>query len=225
MVIETNSKSCGPPDYRARSVHRRVSAPSICPLKIDRSNPKTDLSDDDLIGAISSKDAAAGHLFYVRHRRAVFRFLTGIVHDPSIAEDLVDEIFLNVWRGAGTFQRKAKVTTWLLGIARNKALSVLRGRSHAHLEDVRSSRIPDPTDDPEETVKRKELHSVLRSCCNGLSPAHRQVIDLIYYQDKGVSEVAEITGVPVATVKTRAFYARNRIAEVLRSQGVHSAFR
>jgi RNA polymerase sigma-70 factor, ECF subfamily len=128
--------------------------------------------------------------------------------------------FLDVWRQAGRFQGRSQVTTWLLAIARNKALSALRCRSTEELDEDAAAAIEDPQDNPEVTMQNRQKSGILLNCLTRLSPAHREVIDLVYYHQKSIDEVAEITGVPQNTVKTRMFYARKRIAEVMAAQGI-----
>jgi RNA polymerase sigma-70 factor, ECF subfamily len=159
-------------------------------------------------------------ILFARHNMRVFRFLLRFVGDKSAAEDLVSEAFLDVWRQAGRFQGRSHVTTWLLAIARNKALSALRRRSTEELDEDAAAAIEDPQDNPEVTMQNRQKSGILLNCLTQLSPAHREVIDLVYYHQKSIDEVAEITGVPQNTVKTRMFYARKRIAELMAAQGI-----
>jgi len=83
--------------------------------------------------------------------------------------------------------------------------------------------IEDPQDGLEVTIQNRQTSEILLGCLKELSPAHREVIDLVYYHEKSIDEVAEITGVPQNTVKTRVFYARKRIAELMAAQGIDRA--
>jgi RNA polymerase sigma-70 factor (ECF subfamily) len=108
----------------------------------------------------------------------------------------------------------------MLSIARFKALSALRRRPEEELDDETAERIEDQADDPETALAKKDKASVLRQCLTGLSAEHREIVDLVYYHEKSVEEVAEIVGIPEATVKTRMFYARKKLSELLKEQGV-----
>jgi RNA polymerase sigma-70 factor (ECF subfamily) len=108
----------------------------------------------------------------------------------------------------------------MLSIARFKALSALRRRPEEELDDETAEQIEDHTDDPESTLAKKEKGSVLRQCLTRLSADHREIVDLVYYHEKSVEEVAEIVGIPEATVKTRMFYARKKLSELLKEQGI-----
>jgi RNA polymerase sigma-70 factor (ECF subfamily) len=77
-----------------------------------------------------------------------------------------------------------------------------------------------PQDDPEVVVQKKDTSQALRKCLTSLSPEHREIVDLVYYHEKSVEEVAEIVGIPENTVKTRLFYARKKLAELLKTAGI-----
>src|ERR1700730_16759558 len=177
-------------------------------------------SDEALIGLIADGDKRAMQVLYGRHNVRVYRFIVRLTGNQSLAEDLVSEVFLDVWRQADGFAAKSQVSTWLLAIARYKALSALRRRTDEHLDDQMAATIEDTADDPEVQVNTKDRNSIVQKCLTQLSPAHREVIDLVYYHEKSVDEVARIVGVPAATVKTRMFYARNKMADLLKQAGV-----
>ena len=103
---------------------------------------------------------------------------------------------------------RSSVSTWLLSIARHKALSARRRRTEAELDEKIEATVADLADDPEVALQEKNRDELLRRALTRLSPEHRQVIDLVYYHEKSVYEVAQILDVPPATVKTRMFYAR-----------------
>src|SRR5947208_1021720 len=119
------------------------------------------------------------------------------------------------WRQAASFKGRASVSTWLLAIARYKALSARRRRIDAELDARIASTIADPADDPEAALQKKNRSELLRDSLAQLSPKHGEVIDLVYYHGKSVKEVADIVGVAEATVKTRMFYARKKLAELV----------
>jgi RNA polymerase sigma-70 factor, ECF subfamily len=177
-------------------------------------------SDEVLIARIAGGDRLAMQVLFARHHVRVYRFVLRLVRNEATAEDLISEIFLDVWRQAGKFEGRSAVSTWMLSIARFKALSALRRRQEEALDDETAERIEDQSDDPETALAKKDKGAVLRQCLSGLSAEHREVIDLVYYHEKSVEEVAEITGIPEATVKTRMFYARKKLSELLKQQGI-----
>ncbi|HEY4894326.1 MAG TPA: sigma-70 family RNA polymerase sigma factor, partial [Reyranella sp.] len=113
-----------------------------------------------------------------------------------------------------------RATTWLLTIARHKAISALRRRGAAPLDDDMAATIADPCEDAEAALDRKDRSKMIRACLARLSPSHREIIDLVYYHEKSVDEVAGIVGAPKSTVKTRMFYARSHMAKLLRAAGL-----
>jgi RNA polymerase sigma-70 factor (ECF subfamily) len=172
-------------------------------------------SDETLIGRIAGGDRLAMQAIFARHRVPLYRWLLRLVRDEALAEDLLNEVFLDVWRQAARFEARASVATWLLAIARHKAFSVLRRRTEAVLDLEAASMVRDPADDPEIALQKKDRGEVLRQSLRRLSPEHGEVIDLVYYHGKSVKEVAEIVGVGEATVKTRMFYARRKLADLV----------
>jgi RNA polymerase sigma-70 factor (ECF subfamily) len=177
-------------------------------------------SNESLMHAIADGDSAAMHALYQRHCERVKRFVLRLTDNASIADDIVSEVFLEVWRRADTFESRSQVTTWLLAIARNKAISMLKRGCGVQLDEKAAQTIEDPSDDPEAAVGKLRRDAIIHKCLEHLRPAHRQVVDLVYYQDKSIGEVADLIGIPPSTVKTRMFYARTRIAHELSKEGV-----
>src|SRR5262245_3676477 len=171
------------------------------------------VQDEDLVESIARGDKDAMRVLYTRHSVRTYRFILRLTGDASLSDDLLSEVFLYVWRQADAFEGKAKVSTWLLAIARYKAFSALRRRSDDQLDDERAAAVEDPSDDPEIVLQGRQRRALVGKCLMKLSPAHRQVIDLVYYHEKSIEEVAQIVGIPASTVKTRMFYARTRMAE------------
>ena len=177
-------------------------------------------SDEVLIARIAGGDRLAMQVLFARHNVRVYRFVLRLVRNEATAEDLISDVFLDIWRQAAKFEGRSAVSTWMLGIARFKALSVLRRKPEQELDDETAEQIEDHSDDPEVTLAKKDKGSVLRQCLTGLSAEHREIIDLVYYHEKSVEEVAGIVGIPEATVKTRMFYARKKLSELLKEHGV-----
>ena len=179
-------------------------------------------SDQVLIEAVGRGDQSSMSLLYARHKLRVYRFILRMVGDESVAEDILSDVFLEAWRDADTFKGKSQVSTWLLAIARHRALSRFRRRIDARLDDQSAAAIQDPADGPELEIQRKDRSTIIKNCLSQLSDIHREVVDLVYYREKTIEEVARITGVPVATVKTRMFHARQRMGRLLGAVGVDS---
>src|SRR5262245_27943291 len=132
-------------------------------------------SDVALVRSIAAGDKPAMRILFARHNVRVFRFVLRLVGQNSAAEDLGSEVFLDVWRQAGRFQGRSQVTTWLLAIARNKALSALRRRSIEELDDEAAAEVEDPEGNPEVTFQNRQKTELLLKCLRQLSPAHREI--------------------------------------------------
>jgi RNA polymerase sigma-70 factor (ECF subfamily) len=179
-------------------------------------------SDEMLLENIAGGDRNAMHTLYSRHNVRVYRFVLRILRDTTSAEDLVSQVFLDVWRTAGQFEGRSQVSTWLLSIARFKALTALRQRKHEDIDQDDVMEIADQADTPEASLDRSRTSAILRACVAKLSPAHREIVNLVYYHEKSVEEAAALIGIPASTVKTRMFYARKQLADLLKSAGVDS---
>ena len=166
-------------------------------------------SDEMLLEGIADGSKSAMHIFYARHHTRVYRFILRMVRDTTIAEDLVSQVFLDVWRTASQFE----------GF---KALTALRQRRHEDIDQDDVLDIADQADTPEAALERSKTNAILRACIAKLSPAHQEIVDLVYYHEKTVEEAGEIIGIPQSTVKTRMFYARKQLAELLKVAGVDS---
>ena len=173
------------------------------------------VSDVELLRRIAAGDKLAMGSFFSRHQLRVFKFLLRKVGNASIAEEIVGDVFLDVWRQAGAFAGRAAVTTWLLGIARLKAADVMRKRKEIALDIDAAELIADPADDPEVTLQKSDRAEVIRHCLSKLSARHEQIIELVYYEGKSVKEVSKLVGISMPTVKSRMFYARRRLAEMM----------
>jgi RNA polymerase sigma-70 factor (ECF subfamily) len=179
--------------------------------------------DQALVCEIARGNQLAMRTLFTRHQVRVYRFVLRIVRDRAVAEDVLSEAFLDVWRRAGRYQGRATVSTWLLAIARNKALTALKARSNEPFDGETETAVADPARDPEAELREKDRGAVLRRCVSALSPEHGEIIDLVYYQEKSMREIAEVLRIPLNTVKTRMFYARRRLATMLAEQGVEPA--
>jgi RNA polymerase sigma-70 factor (ECF subfamily) len=183
----------------------------------------SDVSDETLIQGIAAGDRSSMKSLYRRHNVRVYRFILNLIKNDAIAEELVSEVFLDVWRQGAQFEYRSRVLTWLFAIARNKTLEAMRQRKFDDLDSSVVELIEDPAEDAEVIVGKQKMKSILLECLAGLSPAHRQIIDLVYYHGRTISDIAVILGIEQSTVKTRMFYARQRLADLLRAQGVVTA--
>ena len=179
-----------------------------------------DNSDAALVEAIAAGDKRALQMLYRRHHVKVYRFALRFLRDEAAAEDMVSEVFIDVWRQAERFERRSPGVDLA---ARDRpqqgavqpAPPLERAARRRGRGIHRGSRRQPGGRDAEAGARRS-----LRDCLTQLSPAHREIIDLVYYHERSIEEVAEIIGVPANTVKTRMFYARKRIGEMMAARGI-----
>jgi RNA polymerase sigma-70 factor (ECF subfamily) len=198
------------PNVISRPQSAAAAVPAIAATAQDAS------SDATLVSRIAAGDKLAMQALFARHRTLVYRWLLRFVGNETNAEDLLSDVFLDVWRQADRFEGRSSVSTWLLSIARFKALSARRRRTHAELDQRIETTVADTANDPEVALQEKNRSELLQSALTRLSLEHREIIDLVYYHEKSVEECAQILGIPAATVKTRMFYARKKLAELVK---------
>ena len=187
------------------------------------SDRRETLSDDTLIKQVAEGNKLAMRALFARHQLRVYRFALRIVRDSALAEDVVSEVFIDAWQHAGRYEGRSTVSTWLLGITRNKALDARKLRPTDGWDQEVAEAVEDPAANPEVEYQKRDTRAVMLKCLAQLSPTHREIIDLVYYHGKSIDEVARITGAAQATVKTRMFYARKHLAELLGAYGITTA--
>ena len=195
--------------------HPRIDAFETLPAAPARAE-----TDEALIARIAAGDKRAMRTLFDRHHLRIYRFALRLLGEREVAEDVLSEVFLDVWRHAEMFGGRSQASTWLIAIARFKALTWLRRRGETPLDEATAAAIPDTSDDPETVMRKKQQSQILRDCLARLSLKHREIVDLVYYQEMTIAEVARIVGIPEATVKTRMFHARRQLFDVLAAAGV-----
>ena len=164
--------------------------------------PRSQPPDQTLIKSIAEGNKAALKLLYLRHRERVYRYAARLTGVEMVADEIVNDVFLAVWRHAGQFEGKSQVGTWLLRIARFKAISKRRRRAETPLDERAVATTEDPSEGPATAIEKHQRMDMVRRCLAKLTPLHRDVIDLIYYQGNNIEEVARSTG----AVNTRSAF-------------------
>ena len=177
------------------------------PSSVKRPERDADLR---LISRVRGGDRQAFDELYRLYRVRLERFLGNLVRHPQIAEEVLDDTLLVVWERAAGFKGESKLSTWIFAIAYRKAMKALR-RYDAPVDDPNAENRASVEDSPEQAFGRTRLHELLRDAIAELSPEHRGVVELTYFNDLSYREIAEIMGCPVDTVKTRMFYARRHL--------------
>ena len=186
------------------------------PKPLQRAREDTSTEDAALIRRVAAADRTAMRTLFLKHHVPVYRFVLQRLRDRTLAEDVTSDIFLDVWRNAGQFEGRSKVLTWMLAIARRK---IFAARLKPHSVELDSDMVGGE-EDPDAPLQARDRSTILRKCITKLSAEHREVIDLVYYQEQSMESVATILGIPRNTAKTRVFYARKRLADELKKSGV-----
>jgi RNA polymerase sigma-70 factor (ECF subfamily) len=192
-------------------------------VKISAMAP-AELSDKALVRLMADDDKRALKLLYLRHHDRIRCFITRLTGNATTADEVVNEVFLEAWRHAGEFEGRSQVATWLMAIAKFKAISACRHRSESQLDNRTAAVIEDLADTPSASMEKRQRSDILQKCLSKLTPIHREVINLIYYQGKKIEEVAQSTGAPINTIKTRMHHARLRMADLLAEAGIDRAW-
>jgi len=177
--------------------------------RIDR-----DSADDDwdLIGQIGSGDQAALECLYKKYYSYLYRFVFQVTRRTDNVEEVINEVMFVVWEKAAAVVPRAKASTWILGIAHNKALQVMhRGRSigTVDLDDESSADLARADEDT--TVRELETEELLFTMLRALSPEQRAVMELVYFHGLHYGEIAQVIDCPENTVKTRVYHARRKL--------------
>ncbi|HZO92658.1 MAG TPA: sigma-70 family RNA polymerase sigma factor [Candidatus Baltobacteraceae bacterium] len=175
----------------------------------------SDADDRRLLERIAARDRVAFEAFFRAHGAGVHRFVRDIVRDEMLAEEVTSDVMVEVWRKAGTFGGRSRARTWLFGIAHHKAIDAVRKRraNTVPLDDLLD--LASASGDPVDAALRADERARLDAALGTLSAEHRAVLELTYVEGFAQTEIAEIVGCPVATVKTRAFYAKQRLRDAL----------
>jgi len=188
-----------------------------------------DESARDLLLRVSQGcEASFESLFRLLSRR-VFAFVCRSIDNQEVAKEIMLDTMYEVWHSANRFRSEAKVSTWVLGIARNKVLMSLRTRRENAHEDIdeMAELLEDENQSVFDEVAGKQAKAMLIECMQTLSPAHRECLHLLHFEEMSVNEIAKLLSIPDGTVKTRLMHARNNLLRCVKSslgdrQGDHS---
>jgi len=174
-----------------------------------------DADDRRLLERIARRDRVAFETFFHAHGGAVQRFVRDLVRDDGLAEELTSDVMVEVWRSAGKFGGRSRVRTWVFGIAHHKAIDALRKRRATLVPLDELLGAASDAETPETAALRADERRRLDDALASLSADHRAVLELTFVEGFSQKEIAEIVACPLATVKTRAFYAKQRLRDAL----------
>jgi RNA polymerase sigma-70 factor (ECF subfamily) len=182
-------------------------------------------SDEQLLDRIRERDSAALRVLYQRYHLRVFHFVQRRLGDPSLAEEVVADVFFEVWRSVHHFAGASRPSTWIFGIANFKSAGAHRDRQrHKRASMVPTNveflhRVADERDAGERLSAREELGLVSRMLA-ALPREQREIIELAVVEGLSYDQIATRLGVPEGTVKTRVSRARAHLRQSLRRFGL-----
>ena len=175
--------------------------------------------DAELLSRIGQGDEDAMAAFYREHGRVVLGQVLLVVGERVLAEEIVQDTMLAVWRGAGSFRGESSVRSWVIAIARRQTRDRLRGRRLRVVDDAFLADQPSSGPGPEVTaLDRAELAEVT-GAIRELVPSHREVLGLVFGSGLSLPEVAGVLEIPVGTVKSRLAAARTALSRILNEKG------
>lgn len=172
-----------------------------------------------LLARIAGGDRRAFETLFATYGRRIFRYAMRMIGDVSKAEEVTNDVMIEVWKGASSFQGRSRPSTWILGITRHRCLNAVRGKPRVTVDIDDPSVVLETDDSGERNADADDTRRTLREAVLELSPEHREVIELTFYHSRSYQEIADIVGCPENTVKTRMFHAKKRLREILKVGG------
>lgn len=175
-------------------------------------------SDEELLKYINRGNSFAFNCLYERYGQRLYAYALRLTENPALAEDILQESMLIVWRKAGTYRAEGSVLAWLLSIIRNKCMQLFRQKPTESIESSEVD-IPDENSSLEKNIAQQDERDRVRAALRHLSPEHREVLELVFYQGLSQKEIAQVCRCPVGTVKSRLAYARQQLRGILTRDG------
>ena len=175
--------------------------------------------DAELLRRISKGDEDAMAAFYREHGKVVLAQVLLVTGERVLAEEIVQDTMLAVWRGAASFRGESSVRSWVIAIARRQTRDRLRGRALRVVDDAFLADQPSSNPGPEVMALDRAKLAEVKGAIQGLASAHRELLGLVFGSGLSLSEVAGVLEIPVGTVKSRLTAARGALGRVLNEKG------
>ena len=192
-----------------------MTASNALPMGFSANAEEEEDPDLALLSRIATGDQGAIEELYRRHSRLLLAQLQFMVGQPTLAEEILQDTMLAVWKGARTFRGGSRVRTWLLGIARRQARDRMRRQRPVPMADADLAQRPSPNPGPEAIAVERAEGRRMVAALSTLTPAHREVLGLVFGADLSLAEVARVLEVPVGTVKSRLHAARAALGRTM----------
>ena len=191
-------------------------------IEYARMNGQTDRSESDeldLLRRISSGDQRAFESLFTAYGKRIFRYAVRMLGDAAKAEEVTNDVMIEVWKSAGSFEGRSRPSTWIIGITRHRCLNAMRGKPVVTVDIDDHPAVLETEDTAERHMNTEDTKREMREAVLQLSTEHREVVELTFYHNRSYHEIAEIVGCPENTVKTRMFHAKKRLREILSERG------
>ena len=190
--------------------------------EVAQDNSQVDPHEDfDLVAAVGRGDRKAFEQLFSKYGERVFRYAYRLISDAEKAEEVTNDVMLEIWKHAPKFEGRSRVSTWILGIARHVALNAVRRKEFVTVD------IDETPEAPEENTvtaagekDRETLKQALKNALSKLSPEHRDVVELTFFHGCSYQEIAEIVDCPQNTVKTRMHHAKKQLMGLMVEAGL-----
>ncbi len=175
------------------------------------------LQEKRLLAQVAAGDASAFRQLYDSTSGKVARYVQKVAGNHSLVDDVVVQTYTVAWQKSASFQGNGRVTTWLIGIARNILFrEVRKGKTHVPFEEEYSG----ADTESQFQVEIRSTQLAVKAALEGLKVKHREILELVFYQEFSYTEVAALIGIPVNTVKTRVFHAKQALKEILEKENI-----
>ena len=175
------------------------------------------VSNEDLLKASGRGDREAFQRLYQQTNRRVYAYLSRLLSNHSLVDDLFVDVYSEIWKSAGNYLGNSSATTWIIGVARNMAMNHLKRQRHHDELDAVEHRLPAHED---EAVEQQQRIGLVHRALAELKPQHREILGLIMLRECSYQTVADIMDIPINTAKTRVFYAKDLLRKKLIEMGV-----
>jgi RNA polymerase sigma-70 factor (ECF subfamily) len=178
--------------------------------------PKIKYSEQELVALLNEQNNDAFNYLYDHYSGALFTIINQIVSDKDTASDVLQEVFVNIWRKIGSYdETKGRLFTWMLNIARNAAIDKVRSKGYRDIQ--RTQPIAEGENAGIATSSNPVVNDVgLKKVLTTLNEEYRKLIDLSYFQGFTHEEIAKMLGIPLGTVKTRIRTAISQLRTMIR---------
>jgi RNA polymerase sigma-70 factor (ECF subfamily) len=177
--------------------------------------------DIEIVRRVVSGDPDSFEPLVEKYQSFVFSVIRSIVYEPDLEQDLAQEAFLNAFRGIHRFREQSGFKTWLYRITYNVCLNHLRKKKNNRISDdeINLDVISDPKKSPDREYETNQMRSEILKVMNELKPKYRSILHLHYFEDMQYEEISNLTGLPLGTVKSHLYRARDQVKKALEQSG------